>query len=192
MRNELLRKTIHIALGLLILFLAHIKQLNLPILLILLFSTIFIFLNARYGIIKILNQLVSIVDDHKTLPAIGAVTFMTGITLTYLLFPEKEIFFASVIVLTLGDGISGIVSYYFKGKKIPYNPKKTIEGLLIGFLLPFLAILHILPWQCAILGVTAAMVIESIPIKVRGLELDDNILLPLTAAIIFKTCFGYV
>ena len=108
----------------------------------------------------------------------GATWVFIGSTLTIAIFP-KEIAVISLVYMSLGDTIAGLVGRKF-GKVKFYN--KTIEGTLAGLIVCLLSgylIQLTLPLLVVFSGAFAAMFIELLP-----LPIDDNLSVPLFAGTI--------
>jgi dolichol kinase len=101
--------------------------------------------------------------------------FALGITLTLLIFPT-HIAYASVAVLTLGDGFACIFGKTFGKTPLFFNRKKKLEGTICGFTCAFLgATLFVSPLK-ALIAATTGMLAECLPTP--G---DDNLVTPLAA-----------
>ena len=108
----------------------------------------------------------------------GATWVFIGSTLTVAFFP-KEIAIISLVYMSLGDTIAGLVGRKF-GKIKFYN--KTIEGTLAGLIVCLLSgylVQLTLPLVIVFSGAFAAMFIELLP-----LPIDDNLSVPLFAGTI--------
>ena len=121
------------------------------------------------------------IDHFVTAP----ISFATGILLTLLIFPT-HIAYASITVLTLGDGFACIFGKIFGKTPLFFNRKKKLEGTICGFTCAFLgATLFVSPLK-ALVAAAAGMLAECLPSPV-----DDNLVTPLTAgtALILFTPF---
>jgi dolichol kinase len=113
------------------------------------------------------------------------ISFATGILLTLLIFPT-DIAYASIAVLTLGDGFACILGKIFGKTPLFFNRKKKLEGTICGFTFAFLgATLFVSPLK-ALVAAAAGMLAECLPTHI-----DDNLVTPLTAgtALILFTSF---
>ena len=108
----------------------------------------------------------------------GATWVFIGSTLTIAIFP-KEIAVISLVYMSLGDSIAGLVGRKF-GKVKFYN--KTIEGTVAGLIVCLLSG-YLIQLSLALVvvfsGAFAAMFIELLPIPI-----DDNLSVPLFAGTI--------
>ena len=113
------------------------------------------------------------------------ISFATGILLTLLIFPTN-IAYASIAVLTLGDGFACIFGKIFGKTSLFFNRKKKLEGTICGFTCAFLgATLFVIPLK-ALVAAAAGMLAECLPTPI-----DDNLVTPLAAgaAIIILSSF---
>ncbi len=118
---------------------------------------------------------------RKKFPALGMLTFFIGCFLVVRLFP-KDIALASIMILTLGDSINVLVGKNFGKLQHPLNKKRLYEGTLGGMLFAFLgAMLFVNPFE-AFIASFFAMSVEAIDF--RYLKINDNIIMPLVAAIV--------
>jgi dolichol kinase len=121
--------------------------------------------------------------DRKTFPGRGAITMFIGILLAWKLF-ERDIAYASMIVLVLGDAVSHLVGSHLGKIKNPLNGFKFIEGNLMGGVAGSIgAMMFVDPWLAS-LGAFGAMFIEAIQVKMNDSIIDDNIIIPLAAGAI--------
>jgi dolichol kinase len=117
-------------------------------------------------------------DARSTRPGRGAIRFFLGSFLALLLYPERiEIVSAAILVLALGDSVSTLVGRPLGRHPLPYNPEKSWEGSVGGFLASLLGALFLVPSPLALLGAFAGMLVESLP-----LPIDDNVTIPAAAA----------
>ena len=104
-------------------------------------------------------------------PAIGALSYVFGIQLA-LLLPEPASY-AAIFVLCLGDGVATLIGR--RGShRLPWNRKKTWEGMLAGMAAAVVGALVFLPVLLAVAAGALALLAESIDVPV-----DDNISIPL-------------
>ena len=146
-----------------------------------LFTIIIEYLRIRSSMIKKMfdNYLFSMLRIHELHGKYtGASWIFISSALTIAIFP-KEIAVLSLVYMSLGDTIAGLVGRKF-GKVKFYN--KTIEGTLAGLIVCLLSgylIQLTLPLIVVFSGAFAAMFIELLPISI-----DDNLSVPLFAGTI--------
>ena len=146
-----------------------------------LFAIVLEYLRVRSAVIKKIfnNFLKSMLRIHEMDGKYtGATWVFISSTLTIAIFP-KEIAIISLVYMSLGDTIAGLVGRKF-GKTKFYN--KSIEGSLAGLIVCLLSgylVNLTLPLVVVFSGVFAAMFIELLPMPI-----DDNLSVPLFAGTI--------
>jgi dolichol kinase len=105
--------------------------------------------------------------------------FAIGILLTLVLFPPPANY-AAIAVFTLGDSAASLVGRRISKKPMPFNRAKTLEGTLAGFSFALLAAAIFVNPQIALIGAAVGMLVEYLP-----LPINDNLLMPLTAGLVF-------
>jgi HAD superfamily phosphoserine phosphatase-like hydrolase len=117
------------------------------------------------------------IDTHVLSP----LYFAAGVALPLLFFGTllqlPYIAVASVIAFLIGDALSTLGGIFLGRHHYPFNPKKTIEGTLIGFSFAFGVLLLIVSPVSALLTALFAAIIELLPLR-----LDDNLAVPLLTA----------
>ena len=146
-----------------------------------LFAIVLEYLRVRSALIKKIfnNFLKSMLRIHEMDGKYtGASWIFISSTLTIAIFP-KEIAIISLVYMSLGDTIAGLVGRKF-GKTKFYN--KSIEGSLAGLIVCLLSgylVNLTLPLVVVFSGAFAAMFIELLPMPI-----DDNLSVPLFAGTI--------
>jgi len=146
-----------------------------------LFAIVLEYLRVRSAVIKKIfnNFLKSMLRIHEMDGKYtGATWVFISSTLTIAIFP-KEIAIISLVYMSLGDTIAGLVGRKF-GKTKFYN--KSIEGSLAGLIVCLLSgylVNLTLPLVVVFSGAFAAMFIELLPMPI-----DDNLSVPLFAGTI--------
>ena len=113
------------------------------------------------------------------------ISFATGILLTLLMFPTNTAY-ASIAVLTLGDGFACILGKIFGKTPLFFNRNKKLEGTICGFTCAFIgATLFVSPLK-ALVAAAVGMLAECLPSPI-----NDNLVTPLAAgeAIIILSSF---
>ena len=104
--------------------------------------------------------------------------FAIGVMLSLLLFPTP-INYASISVLTLGDGFATIFGKMIGRTTFSFNKGKMVEGSIFGFLFAFLgAMLFVTPIQ-ALIAAAIGMIMESLP-----LPINDNLTIPIISGLV--------
>jgi len=115
-------------------------------------------------------------------PGRGILFFTIGATLTLMLF-ERNIAFAGILILSIGDAVSNIVGRHFGKITTKLNPDKKIEGNVAGILLSVPFAYYFFPNIYAVFAAaTVGMFLEIPAIRIFGFEIDDNLLIPIGAA----------
>lgn len=105
------------------------------------------------------------------------ISFALGIMLPLLIFPTS-IAYASIAVLTLGDGFAGIFGKIFGKTPLFFNRKKKVEGSFFGFIFAFLGATLFVDPKKALVAATVGMLAECLPSPI-----DDNLMTPLAAGL---------
>lgn len=124
-------------------------------------------------------------ENLKKFPGKGVITFLIGAFLVNLFFP-MDIAMPAILVLALGDSISHIFGIHYGKRKHLLNNKKFLEGSIAGFIAAFIGALIFIPWHEAFFAALFAMIVEAIEIKIGAEQVDDNLIIPLVAAIVIK------
>ena len=179
------RKIIHILLGLLItvlLMFGVAKKIHFFSLIII--SIIFSFLSRKYRI-PVLHQILDTFEREKEIrsfPGKGFIFYLIGVFLVLSFFPV-EIAMPSILVLAFADSVGYIFGGRFGKTPHPFTDKKFLEGFIAGIIAGFIGALIFVPWHEALAASFFAMVVEGIELKIGADEVDDNITIPLAAAI---------
>ncbi len=120
--------------------------------------------------------------ELKTFPAKGVIFYLIGVFLTLSFFP-LDIAMPAILVLAFGDSTSHLFGVRYGKIKHPFADKKFLEGMIAGFIAAFIGALVFLPWHEALTASFFAMLAEGLEIKIGAEQIDDNIIIPLVAAI---------
>ena len=121
--------------------------------------------------------------DILKFPARGALFFMLGSTLSILFF-EKDIALAAIIILSVGDSVSSLVGINYGRTRGFFNSGKFLEGTVASIFCSFLVTLFFVNIFEAFLASFFAMVFESLELKIWKLQIDDNFSIPLIAGLV--------
>ena len=140
----------------------------------------------HYGIqIPIISKMVLAAGREEEIDryVLSPLYFAAGVTLPLLIVGTilnlPIIAAVSVIAFLIGDAFSTIGGKYLGRHHYPFNPRKTVEGSVIGFFLAFIVLLFFASPVLALLTAVIAAVIELLP-----LPLDDNLAVPFLTAIV--------
>ena len=129
---------------------------------------------------------------------VGAYIYFQIAALISVVFFEKTIAIAAILMLSLGDTASGLCGALLNEGNVRYSRKKfTIKPMpivsvmfavcvLIGFIMVSLPLAHdmeyisLLSYVAGALGATLG---DAVPFRVQGKPVDDNLLIPLLSGI---------
>jgi phytol kinase len=118
----------------------------------------------------------------KNFPGRGILFFTIGAFLCLTLF-EKNIAYAGILILSIGDALTNIVGRHFGRIKTRLNPNKYIEGTFVGIIASVPVAYFFVPNIWAVIcACTIAMFLEIPHIRLFGFEIDDNLIIPLAAS----------
>lgn len=184
---EIKRQLIHILLGIVIVLLLFFDLINAVILFITFIIGIILSLLSRRINIPIIYRLLEIFDrkkDLETFPGKGMIFYILGAFIVVSIFP-KEIAMASIMILALGDSVSRLIGPYGYLKH-PFHNEKFFEGVIAGSIAGFLGALIFVPWALALAGSLVSMLIEGIELRIKSFKIDDNLLIPIVAAVVME------
>lgn len=107
----------------------------------------------------------------------GAIYFFGSIGVIVLIFPVK-IAAVSIIVLSIGDGVSTLAGLSMGKNRLFHNESKSWEGSLSGFAASTIFCLTITSLPAAVFASFVGMVVESFETKI-----NDNLSVPFAVAI---------
>lgn len=125
--------------------------------------------------------------DLEEFPGRGPVYFFLGAAATLLFFPQ-DIAYAAILILSLGDSLNHYYNRQKEFKTLPWNPNKNWRGLMVGIIIGTLASSTLVPFGAAFLASFVSISMESMPIRIAHLYLNDNIFVPLVAGGILMLC----
>ena len=120
--------------------------------------------------------------DLKEFPGKGVIFYLIGAFLVLSFFP-LDIAMPSILILAFGDSASHLFGVRYGKIKHPFTDKKFIEGMIAGFIAAFIGALVFLPWHEALAASFFAMLAEGFEIRIGAEDVDDNVIMPLVAAI---------
>ena len=115
-------------------------------------------------------------ENRYVFPGKGPLFFMLGSIIVVHFFPLK-IALASIIILTLGDAVSHVFGKLLSRRT--YKHLKSVEGTVAGIAFSFVGALFFVNFFAAFFGSMLSMIFETVKIDF----IDDNLLIPLVAAI---------
>jgi dolichol kinase len=121
-------------------------------------------------------------DNLKKKPGKGFIFYIIGSLLVLIFFP-LDIAMPAILVLAFADSISNLFGIRYGKIPHPYVSTKFVEGWVAGLVAGFIAALIFVPWYEALAASFFAMLVEGVEIKIGAEEVDDNLIIPLVAAI---------
>lgn len=185
MRNEFLRKMIHIALGLGFMYSIHIDFLKTWMLIVSITIGLVLSFISHKKKIPFVSHVLNIVDKNDKWPGKGAINYFIGVLIVFILFSDKNVVLGAIAVLAFGDSIAAITGLYFPKTKNPLNENKSLEGSIAGLTAAVVASSFFVSPFGSFLGSFLAMIVEALDLKVGRLRIDDNVFLPLVSGIVF-------
>jgi len=177
-KGELLRETIHIG-SFLVTFVSK-YFLGVHVVVLLIFAVTLLYVVSEFARVQgVKFPIVSAITWKAALKpemyefATAPIFFALGIMLSLVIFGEP-VNYASVVILTFGDGFATIFGKKIGKTVIPFNKGKCLEGSIFGFLFAFLGALIFLTPAKALIGAVVGMIIEVLP-----LPINDNLTIPL-------------
>ncbi|KPV63250.1 MAG: Phosphoserine phosphatase [Candidatus Bathyarchaeota archaeon BA2] len=113
--------------------------------------------------------------------ATAPISFALGIMFSLILFPAPASY-ASIAILTLGDGFATIFGRKFGSATFPFNKGKKVEGSVFGFLFASVGAMLFVDPVKALVGAATGMLAECLP-----LPLSDNLTIPLASGLVLTT-----
>lgn len=182
---EIKRKILHLLFGIALVLLIMFEFIGkFHILLLTIILIIICLLSKKYEIPGVQWFLHNFERDEniKKFPGKGLIFYLIGSTLVLLFFP-KDIAMAAILVLAFADSIGHLFGMRFGRIRHPFVSTKFIEGWIVGLASGFIGALIFVPWHEALAASFFAMLIEGIEFKIGADEIDDNLIIPLVAAI---------
>lgn len=119
----------------------------------------------------------------RSFPGKGALFLVAGCLLVLKLFPYS-IALASIAIISYADPVAHLSGAAFGKLRYgkPFSRLKKIEGTFLGILAGWLAASFFMPWIPALIASAVSMIAEALVLRLGGDEVDDNLVVPLTAA----------
>jgi dolichol kinase len=188
LKQEIIRKGIHLSSGILMAILYSLCQRNTLIYVHLSFLIVIWFLELlRFrGLIQ-----VPFLRDRER-KEIGAHAFFMLSTFISILVFDIRIAIASILILTIGDPASGIAqllhnqgrSGILEGYQAVLKPPKVILVMFAGsFLVAYFSLSSL---KMAVFGAIGATIADGLHLKMRGIIIDDNLTIPLYSGLLMS------
>ncbi len=189
---EFRRKTIHIFTGILVIILISKGILNIPVLIVALVIGLLLSLASIKHRLPLIGWCLDKFDrPGEKFPGKGAVNYLLGIFLLILLFSggDNHIVYASILILALGDSFTALIGIRLKSTtrlkktRIPMSTGKLLEATVFGMIIASLGAMLFVSVLEAVLASAVAMTLEALELRFGREPIDDNIIIPLAAAI---------
>lgn len=182
-KDEGKRKALHIASNLatcLLIWIFGIRATSVFVLSMTCMEILLIYLSASGVKIPGMKEWVENVGREGEISGEGALYNALGVLFTLGLLRDHPLAaIAVIIILALGDGLATFVGSGYGRHKLPWNRGKTIEGT-IGFAAGSMGAFLVMPTAGTLAIVLLSSIIESLPLKV-----NDNIVLPVAASLMY-------
>ena len=184
-KNELMRKSIHICNSLFAYSLFVFNQRDFTIAIGICTIGIILFEIARINSRKVSTFFIKIfgpiIRDFEGGGRLTGATYVMVSSFFVLLFFDKYVCITSILIMSYSDTAAAIIGKMYGKTKIF---KKTLEGSLAFFITSLIIILVMIPevnLGLGLVAILAATIVESLPISV-----DDNLSVPLIIALILS------
>ena len=184
-KNELMRKSIHICNSLFAYSLFFFNQRDFAIVIGICTIGIILFEIARVKSRKVSTFFIKIfgpiIRDFEGGGRLTGATYVMVSSFFVLLFFDKYVCITSILIMSYSDTAAAIIGKMYGKTKIF---KKTLEGSLAFFITSLIIILVMVPevnLGLGLVAILAATIVESLPISV-----DDNLSVPLIIALILS------
>lgn len=182
---EFRRQIIHLIYGPILVALHYYKIIDINLLLGMIIGgciASYLIKQERLGIIKKMLSLFERDHHMENFPGRGILFYTIGAYLCFIFF-ETSIAYAGILILSVGDAFTNIIGRNFGKIKTKFNPNKYIEGTIVGVLVTIPIAFYFVPnLFAAISAASVAMILELPHLKILGLEIDDNLLIPIGAS----------
>ena len=184
-KNELLRKSIHICNSLFAYSLFIFDQNSFAIIIGLFTIAMILFEIMRIRSKKINSLFIRffghIIRDFESKGSLTGATYVMISSFFILIFFDKYVCIASILIMSYSDTAAAIFGKKYGKTKI-FN--KTLEGSLAFFLTSLMIVFILYPeinLNFGLIAILVATIVESLPIKI-----DDNLTVPLIVSIILS------
>jgi dolichol kinase len=179
--KEIIRKIIHIVFGIVLIAGFYFLEWGIFIRLLFILSLVVVLLTLLHLKFKIKAIEFFSKEEEKKFPLKGLLFFIVGSVLVMYLF-DKNIALASIVILTFGDSVSCLASYFgSRYNQNPFRKYKSLLGSLCGFVVSFFFCLIFIDPLSALVGSFFGILAESLTIKLGETDADDNLIMPLVA-----------
>lgn len=181
--TELKRQTAHLCFGLLYALFYSYGYIDVWVsgLMLLASIALAVFLKRQRSFVDRIVMIVEREEHFWNLPLRGLIFFLLGTTLTIWFFSFIPAL-AGILILSITDSLGTLYGKYLGVMKIRWNPNKHMEGPVIGGFLATLMLMSFLPLMPALIASYVGAFIDTFNVKILGIEIDDNLLIPILTA----------
>lgn len=184
MALEIRRRVAHVAFGTILMALIYFLgrgKTELLLMLALFAGMTFMHLRMERKRALLIDELFELLERPMVMPAKGAFMYVIGALLALAFLQDTNHALAAIAILAWGDGAATLVGKMVgNGVRLPYNREKTLAGAAAFFAFGSAAAYPFVGMIALPVTLICAFV-ESLDLK-----LDDNLLVPLTAALLFS------
>jgi dolichol kinase len=183
---EIHRKIFHITLGIALVLTIYFDLLKDWMVFAILIIGVIISISSRYFDIPLIRQFLGKFEREKHLkniPGQGVLSIFAAL-LIIMLFFDKDIVLASMMIWTLGDSMSAIIGRHYGKRKHPFNDSRMILGTIFGMIVATLGAWIFVRFWIALVAACIAMALESLELEIFGIGIDDNLLVPIISAVV--------
>lgn len=185
---EFRRQIGHLVIGLSIVALLYFKIIDSAILAMIVAGGGIISLILKRKKIPVLTRLLETFErkeDLEHFPGKGSFFLVLGATFATLIFPEM-IALGAITIMAVGDSIATLIGKYVGKIRFPFHKEKSFEGSLTAFFVSTLAASLFVPFPQAMIASLMAMTVESLPLKIGKIKIDDNLVIPIVAGVVMS------
>ena len=174
------RQFFHAIVGVLIVIIFYYDLISLWLFFAVVLTAIVLYISWKDGAQPIIQWFFRNFEREQEKRGTGALWYVIGCFLTIILFP-KNIAFAALMILALGDSVSHYVGRFYGKIPHPLNKKKNVEGTIAGIITGFLGAVIFVPNATALLASAIVMNVEVVQWKIGNDNVNDNFWIPLVA-----------
>jgi dolichol kinase len=120
----------------------------------------------------------------------GVFWMADGVWITVVLLKSVPLASTALLYLLLGDAIASLAGKRLQGPRLPRSNKSVAGSAACFFMCLFIGVSLLRPnyygWTGIVAGAVVATVVEAVPI----FRLNDNVTIPVAAALTFLACYG--
>jgi dolichol kinase len=179
---ELIRKAVHILVGVAIILLYNAKVLTLGTFgLIILLYVALMFYNLKAEK-EFITRIIAINRADREIPGLDVLSYFFGCWIVLAVF-SQPIAFAAIMVLAFADPIAHIVSRSFGATQTVMTRTTYLEGTAAGIVAGTIAASLHVHFLAAFGASCVAMLIEAGELRIGSHHIDDNLTIPISAAL---------